>query len=264
MKITSVAQCSKALDFKPRSPWPERLPAFSWRGHLLSGFDRSEGHVIELSSEESLEKIWPDIYPKLTLMELARFYASVKAVDLPMEWSTFFFSYGLRFSGDFEILLQRLVTLPEAIQNWCVLKDLSTRDFSPLKAMEDWSSVLPWLQKMVTFEPSRSEGVRALEWMVDLTLMKRSLEKILSDVSNFSDWVKALRAARFPVMDEKDQQAERLVKELPWPKKLEARYIRSGDKAGFEVKLFVRNTPELHKQIEGLQAVESELERRGL
>ncbi len=264
MKITHVAQCSKVLDFGPRTPWPERLPAFGWRGLLLTGFDRENGHVIELDSEELLEKIWPDIYPKLSLMELARFYRCVEKAGLALEWPTFFFAYGMRFSDDFTALLQRIVTLPADVQRWCVQKDLSVRDLAAFKALADWAPILPWWQKMVTFEPSRTEGVRAIEWMVELFLMKGDLAPILADVTNFSEMVKQMRAQRFPVMDAKDQLAERLVKELPWPKKLEARYVRNGDKAGFEVKLFVRNTPELQKQIEGLQAVESELERRGL
>ncbi len=264
MKITHVAQCNKDLNFGPRVPWPETLPAFSWRGYLLNGFNRTDGHVIELDENELLEKIWPDIYPKLSLMELSRFYHCVLKTGLAMEWSTFFFAYGIRFSEDVQNLVERIIALPPTVQNWCVLKDVSARDLAPLKALADWSAVMPWWWKMLGYEPSRTDGVRALEWIVDLTLMNVDLDPLLAGATNLADWTKRLRSARYPLASEKDQANERLVKELPWPKKLEAKYVRHGDKAGFEVKLFVRSTPDLQKQIEGLQAVESELERRGL
>jgi hypothetical protein len=264
MKITNISQCSKALDFSPRVPWPARLPAFSWRGFLLSGFDREDGHVIELDSAELLEIIWHDIYPKLSLTELARFYDKALRADLQMEWPTFFHSYGIRFTEDTKILMRKIVFMPAHVQKWCVLKDVSARDLAPLKALNDWDEIAPWWQKIVLYEPSRADGVRALEWLVDLNLMGVALDVLLADIGNFSDAVKRLRVKRFPLTEEKDQQAERLVRELPWPKKLEARYVRHGDKTGYEVKLFVRSTPDLQKQIEGLKAVESELEKRGL
>jgi hypothetical protein len=264
MKITHISQCSKALNFGPRVAWPGRLPAFSWRGFLLSGFDREEGHVIELDSSELLEVIWHDIYPKLSLVELARFYDCALRADLPIEWPTFFHAYGIRFSEDTKLVMRKVVYMPERVQLWCVQKDVSARDLAPLRALNDWDQIAPWWQKLVVYEPSRAEGVRALEHLVDLHLMGVALDAVLEGVSNFAEAVKRLRVKRFPLTEEADQQAEKLVRELPWPKKLEARYVRQGDKAGYEVKLFVRSTPDLQKQIEGLRAVESELEKRGL
>ena len=81
MSLILISQCAKDLDFSPSRPWPQALPAMAWNFRLLTGFERDEGLVFDLSSTaNSFLDAVISCYPSLGLAELARFQARIEKV----------------------------------------------------------------------------------------------------------------------------------------------------------------------------------------
>src|SRR5438128_1306046 len=71
MLLRPISQCNTSLDFLPRAVWPSVFPALAWRGHLVCGFERSQGEALELG-ESNLVEILKSCHPELGLAEFAR------------------------------------------------------------------------------------------------------------------------------------------------------------------------------------------------
>lgn len=211
------------------------------------------------SPKTSFEEVLKSLYPSLTLVEWARLVNAVERAGLPLEKDVFSEKHNFRWGEDFSKVCDLILELDEKFLFWANEKQLSTRDLAPLRALASISSFQPYLLKMCEMNPSRSEGVQALEWMVDLFLMGHDLKALVENPKSFSNLLRSLRQKRFPLATQQEAGMADLVQKLPWPKKAQARVLRQGDLSGIEIKFFVQSPSDMKTQLDGLAHVMGEM-----
>lgn len=261
MEFTEISQCVKKLNFSPYTQTATHLPAYSWRGYLLTGFDKESGNCIKLNDDDQLSDVLFELYPHLSLIELSRFYVLAHQNLIDVDWSTLFFKYKIRYSDELDMLMQKINLLPEKFQKWCHDKSISAKDLFPLKMIDSTLSLDAHLVLLANANPTRSDGVKAIEYLVDLSLMKTDLPSL---ENSWAEYYKDLQRKRYPSDYNQNLEGQKLLKELPWPKKMEAKYLRRGDRSGFEIRFFVQSRNELATHLRGLHSVEAELENRSV
>lgn len=260
MPITPIAQCDRRLDFKPQQAWPEALPAYSWQGLLLSGFSRREGRALDLwklSACSWLEAVRA-CYTDLGLGELARLYEGLKIArpTLAQEFrEPLFAAYGLRWSERLEETLDVLLHTPLEFQRWIDDKKWGARDLAVLLAVPQMPEFLPFLEALIELPLSKSQGVQALEWVVELHLMGRPLNDLMPSDHNVAAYLSRLERWRRPQSQEREEQWRKTVTEWPWPSQVQGRWQRIGDEAGLEIKIHTTSPQDFHKKLERLQTI---------
>jgi len=282
-KLINLANCKRNLDFNPESPWPELLPLYCYEDELLCGFNRTtidpETKVISLEGQ-SLPILIKTIHPNLSFPEVARLVEKLslsldKTKDCTNEvWNL----YGYHARENLIILAQKITQLPRDIQRWLSQKKFSPQDLAPLRALNDLKIMNDFWDELLISNPSKSEGVKWIELLVELLLMDFKFEQIhpngikMNSVSgensttscsqslSTSLWLSHLQALRYPLSTNQDLLAETKVRSLHWPAKSEARWSRRGDRSGIELKLFFSNPSELKLNLVRLEKVSNELE----
>ncbi len=273
MKIGTVSQCKRRLNIDLRSVWPSVMPAVAWSDILVGGFNKAEIEecIFVSSDERALEDVLAGLYPKLTFIDISKLAIAVERVGVSIDWRTFCAKIGLRWSDEWPILFQLVRQAPQKLVTWWEMREVSARELAPIKAINDGALLQRWFRlalHVVSFEPSKSEGVQILEWLVDLLLLdpdkgrdRCADQKILAErtLASLRDRV---RSERFPVASQSETLQSALAAKLPWPTGAKAAWVRHGDRTGMEIKLFSNSANELKKQIALLQNAASEWARQ--
>lgn len=234
------------------------MPALVWRGQLLCGFDRADSApALDLSGKNFVD-VWQACHPELGLCEFARFMCL-----LEREWPDLFKElrealaavYGWRWSDRLWQMLQVLVKLPLAFQNFADNKKMSQRDFAPLLAVEDVSVLRPFFDAVPGMVISKFEATRALELFVELFLMNRPLNDLLPTSDNGSLYVRRLEKWRQPQANEQDEEWRKTVNNWPWPAQVQAEWQRFGDQGGIEIKIRTTSPDDFQKKLERLSEI---------
>ncbi|MCB0363825.1 MAG: hypothetical protein H6624_15935 [Bdellovibrionaceae bacterium] len=266
MKSRPLVQCKKNWDFTPLKLWPKRLPPYCWEEEVLTGFDQSEGNAVDLSEGNSPLEVFQLCYPVLSLAELARLWSLVKNDP---RWGhsieALFRRYGYRWNDELEKTCHYLVTLPMSFQNWCSEKQLSPRDLAPVRALPQPKLENGLWECLAKSRLSKSQGVQALEWAVDLLLMDSRWSE-LAPMPGESDnqWLERLKALRFPHTQSRDCEKQIQMSRLPWPSRTQGQWIRQGDKGLLDVRFHADSLEDFHNKLEGLAKVEKALAKDGL
>ncbi|MCB0321280.1 MAG: hypothetical protein KDD60_10160, partial [Bdellovibrionales bacterium] len=271
-----LLQCEKNWDFKPILPWSHCLPVLCWGKEQLTGFDHlpSDGQMaIDTSHDhKSPLPLMKACYPDLSLPELARLWNIVK--DHP-EWNnndpqfgnTLVSTYGYRWNHQLELIFKKLIQTPTPFQAWCSHKRVGPQDLAPLRAISEGQLEIlsPFLSTLGQSPLSKSTGVLLLEWAVDLILLDMPLETIMPSVENdVQTWVTQLRCLRFPRTTTQENLSERKIRELPWPSRTQAQWLRQGDQTFLEIKLQPRSQKELQQKIDELVELEKRIGQLGV
>ncbi len=235
-----ILQCGKNLNFKPRRPWPSALPAFAWKGELISGFERSTGLDLQLAQKATLVEAVKAAHPELSLPELARFTRALRVLwpDLFKEVREHLFKeYSLRWSERLEATLNVIASAPESFQDWASERDLGAREFSALLALPNPLEFHPFLEAMTHLDLTRSAGARALELGAELFMMGRPLNDLLPSGGDGDSYLRQLERWRRPVASGTDEQWRETVRQWPWPAQTKASWQRFGDQSGLEVSI---------------------------
>lgn len=260
MVITSITQRDIALDFQPRTKWPNAFPAFAWRGQLITAFHRTQSVVIDLYELKrgTLIECLVSCYPDLGLCELARLSANLKTV-WPESYQEIrdglFRAYDLRWSERLEDTLNLIATTPLKFQEWADGKKLGARDFSPLLALANPKEFSPFLFAMADLEATRSEGVRILENGVELFMMGRPLNDLLPTQKNGGEYLRLLEKWRRPKALGSDEQWKQEISKWPWPSHVQAQWQRFGDQSGLEIKLRATSREDLLKKLQQMNSI---------
>lgn len=262
-QLRQVSQCASYLDFEPRSPWPQGLPAVAINGYVIAGFQQDSvfDHCMSWDQEEEIASLFRSLYFELSACELARLWKN--ALLLPsFPVKKIFSKFHVPWTESIEKLCPLVTQLPIGFQNFCTAKKWSFSDFLPLTAAQGLI-MSPFYLRMIEMNLSRNHGVLALELIVDLLFMGRTpVELLPSDTTVTAEqWLESLRALRYPESSGKDHWSSRQLDQLPWPGTAEARWTRQGDKPGIELKLFVSNPSDLKKYLQSLSEVQSLLEK---
>lgn len=264
--------CQRHLDFHPENPWPELLPLYCHNDELLCGFQRStreNENVIQLE-HESLPLCIKTIYPQLSFPELSRLIAllSARFPNSPDLYSEIWGLYGYQARENLSLLAQKLIQIPMDIQRWLSQKKLAPQDLAPLRALEDLSVLDDFWDEILLANPSKSDGVKWLEMLIELILMGFSKSQLMSTASSTENapsnstaqWLSHLHALRYPLATQQAEQAEQKIRSFSWPPKSEARWVRRGDRSGVELKLFFSNPQELKINNIRLEKIAQDLE----
>lgn len=260
MSLRPISQCDKALDFQPRSSWPDALPAISWKGQLLCGFSRSGGAAVdlfELNGSNFVDAL-KACQPELGLAEWARLSHRLSALwpDLYMDFREVMFSlYGLKWSDRLDQMLRVLQSTPLTFQNWVDEKKFGLRDLVPLLALPNVREFEPFLSAISGVMLSKFEGARALEFGVELFLMDRPLNDLLPTSDNGGLWLRRLEQWRKPISTSRDDEQRREVSQWPWPSQVQAQWSRVGDEAGLEIKIRTTSPDDLEKKLQKLSVI---------
>lgn len=260
MKSQPLSHCKKSWDFSPCQPWPQGLPAFCWQTELLTGFERDQGEALDLSEDGSLLQVFHSVYPKLSLPELARLWNLVKESPLWADQvSELFRLHSLRWNQELEKTVQLLIQLPMEFQTWCSDKQLGARDLAPLRALDLNLAEGLWTS-LAQCQLSKSQGVQALEWSVDLLLMGKTWQEIQPQAGTSGQgWLAQLKTWRFPNTESVDESKKAKTARLPWPARTQGQWLRQGDRGLLEVRLQADSLEDFRKKLSGLAKVEKAL-----
>jgi hypothetical protein len=236
------------LFFRPLTKWPESLPALSYKGILISGFEHSRQHpVYELPSgpDSTFSQLIVEIYPSLTLPELARIIYHPLSAQI-LEPQQLIRTMGFHDSADFRKVLKLITQLPNGFQDWISSKKVGAQELFPLLNLTIEKATL-LTNRLIELSETKSETIQRLEWTSDLVLMNHDIKKLL--ILSLVE----LRQTRFPNTTLRDEHLKSL--NLPWSSHLKPKMQRRGDQSGFDVQFFASTPYELEKLADNLKKV---------
>lgn len=257
MTLIPTAQCIAAIHFEPGLSWPQGLPAVAINKVILAGFhcDMAFNHVIDPQDSEQIADVFKSLYPDLSFAELVRFGQKAKSITW-MPVVKIQTKYGFQPNAFFNECAEALLQQSIGFQKWCESKKVGPQDLAPLLSAGGLD-IRPLKLKIVSLNLSKSEGIQALELGIDLMLMGHSWDEIKgSEPDSGKTWLHHLTQIRYPQTFQRDQERQKRWQGLPWPGTSQARWVRQGDRAGVELKIFVSQPSDLKKHLVSLQRVQ--------
>lgn len=261
MKLTASGRNYQVLALCECAKWPSSMPPLVFRSVQIAGRrDLSlAAMTLEANDQADLEKLLADLYLPLSLAKFSQLKSSCESVGLSVQWPRLADLSGYRWSDDFVRALDTLSRVSTTFLDWCAEKDIGARDLAPLRAVKCIESLNSHLEHLVKWNPSRSEGVKAIEFAVDLFLMGKPIDTTFQSAPNFGELYRELQKLRYPETTHRQLLAESKLKELPWPKRSQVRVARVGDQSGVEIKFFIQSAEDLRKQVENFALVSREM-----
>lgn len=255
----------KDWDFSPFKTWPRALPAFAFNDQLLCGFDREDGEVVVLNADNLLDVCY-SIHPELSFIELSRLHQRLplSAEEIPQLWSL----YGYRWREALAETVQRVLSVPREIQNLFQEKKMGPNDLAPLRSLTDTAGLSPYWRPMIQCQASKSELIKILELLVELTLLGKTdladHHSTTPSTENTMDlsarvWLQKLNRLRYPMSSSSEDACDKKIKEIHWPLRSDARWTRRGDLSGIELKMFFSHPQELKRSLMKLEQINEDL-----
>ncbi len=264
--LVEIQALKSDLQF-PEFPSPARtsgksiqLPlAWAIDDQLISGFTLSKGAQalsIPLGDTKSNVDYFYEVNPKLSVPQVC-FLINSPVFSTLFDSDYFFSCWGKGQKENVSTLAASLITFPMELLCWIHEKDVGVQDLAPLKAIS-FEQIRPFTEFFLKTRPSKTEGVQILELVVDLTLLGTPQEIILSAMAADAQvTLKNLKVLRYPNTIERDQDLKGKLL-LSWPSNVQTKFQRRGDKAGFDLQLFVSSSAELKKTVTHLEKVVEE------
>jgi len=258
MRIIDLSQCKTDLDFKPIRSWPALLPIFAYKGQKLVGFEGQEdspaqaGHRIALEYPEAISfaDVLVTLYEKLSGAELLHLCALIQKLwpDQGLEQKVLQ-AFGFRVRDSLAKLLDWYTKLPTSYQTWLKSKDLGFNELEALRLIPIDSGPGRFVDHLLGWQPSRSDGFRALEMYGDLRGFgesPESLEALLHEPT-LEATLNKLFSLRYPERHKRMQSMQKKSKQLPWPRNTQTRWDFQSDRPSLEVRLKVHSATELER-----------------
>ncbi len=272
-ELISTTRCDDSLNFAPLSMWPQGLPAVSINKVLIAGFGQQLTLNYQIPNENSaniVADLFRSLYSDLSFAELA----ALQKLSAPFDWlplDLIVQKFGFQYNDSFIKVCQVLQTTPENFRKWCAEKKVGPQDLMPLLSFtEKMNSLNVLFLEILQLKLSKALGVKALELGIELLMMGTAAESLSSQnlITNHNNkdknpgelWLEALSWLRYPETKARDEERRRQMDQLPWPGHSQARWVRQGDRAGIELKLFVAQPSDLKKYLNSLQTVQDMLD----
>ncbi len=150
-------------------------------------------------------------------------------------------------------LVSFITSLNQDFLTWLHEKNLRAQDLASAILVKP-EQLEKFLSAFLQLAPSKSEGVQILELLADLILLEKTDEALLSSLQkNAPAALGKLKELRYPQATTRDRLQSHL--NLSWPQNVNAKFQRRGDRAGFDLQVFVGNSNELKKTINHLEKV---------
>lgn len=253
------------LDFRPLGHWPSGLPAVAVNKWILAGFGQSLvfNHECHADDPQCFFELFCSLYNELSFSELARLWK--KSSELPwFPMKQIAGHYRVHLGSQFEDVSDALLLMPMEFQNWCAQKKFHQGDLLPLLAVhhlqhldQGLENFQKLIQTIVALSCTKSQGVQALEWGLELLMMKFKWQELspFPEMQSVEAWLAHLKELRFPETKERDESAAIKILKLPWPGSSQVKWVRQGDQPGIELKLFVTKPSDLKKYAASLKEV---------
>lgn len=258
MKITQISQCKKELDFNPALQPHHHIYAIALDGQLISGFHWSlEQNCLNyehLDSQAQLH-LFKSLYHQLSFVEIARLTQLLKVTPiLPVAelWQAYHYSFNQHHQELVEIITQ----LPSYFLKYTQEKQWDPQDFYILKSVKDLSLLENLFINLSQKNPSKSLGGQIFELATELLLLGRTWTELEPQNLSNEEWHKKLNTLRYQQALSLDHEKSSILKTIP-SQLAQAKWVRRGDKAGVELKLFFSSSTELSKNILQLQKLEA-------
>jgi hypothetical protein len=253
MKVRSLSECDHQFDFFNRRPLKSGFPVLAWGSHIITPVQEGKDVVSLNPNTTHLEQLIYDLYPDLSLMELARLEENLWKLDLNI-FNQILEKYSLSPSENLSQTLDILRKAPEDFQNWAHEKRISVRDLAPLRTGE--SRDLHFiLEQIVRARATRQQGVQILEIAAELFHSDAPIAEIMSLSEAAEIWLAHLKKMRYPMASAADLEMQNKIRALAWPAHVEAEWLRRGDQTGLQIKFFAQSQTELSKQLEKLKSI---------
>lgn len=260
-ELLPISQCDTQLKFESSLHWPEGLPAVAVNALVLAGFGQSLvfNHRIPIEDRTGLVNLVTSLYPNLSFLEAARFWRQARLISwLPIE--EILARWNVRLDEEWIRGAQRALNLPKGFQQWLVDKKISAADLHVLSSAHGLR-LEPLLHAILSSQATRSQGVLALQLGIELALRGLSIDELVLQADETAElWIDRLGELHDPHRAKKDADGAARLQNLPWPGQSQARWVRQGDKAGLELRLFVADPSELKKSVTSLQKIQDLLE----
>ena len=260
--LLPISQCNMSLRFECSRYWPAGLPAVAINGCVVAGFAQKLvfNHSVDPIEREAVAELIFSLYPQMSFVETARFYQVARPHDwVPLD--LLLEKWGFRKNETWELTASQCLKLPVGFQNWLMEKNVGAQELQVLLAA-DGVRLEPLLHAILQAKFSRQQGVQALENGVELLLLGKTEEEILPyESENYELWLGRLKNLRYPRTFSQDEKSRGNLSQLPWPGQSQARWVRQGDRAGIELKIFVANPTELKKSVHSLQKIQELLDQ---
>ena len=220
------------LDFKPRQKWPDLLPviaceASSGKLVAVAGFERKETVevlVIDLPVLEALNQLWPE--EKMGSLERLRFF-KILGKPHPMEF---------------------LLNWPLDFQQFLDGRGLPLKNLKPLEYLSDWKSEIA--REILGLNLTSSEVREAFDLLCDLKLTGHTWAEIIPLSLG------RLKALRNPKTISSDSAQSETVDKISWPRGVQAKWERRGDRAGVTIQANIATHGEWLKLKASLEKLE--------
>lgn len=229
-----------SLNFQPTHTWPGSLPAVAIGNDLVAGFELSSDHPThqhEVKSPEENTKRLMDLYHNLDLSELSRLifkprFAALFSEELLLQLNQ------MGSNPDLKAVLKMISGFSLELQNWISSKKPGYNELSPLLPLSLENQIFV-LGQAVKFQESKTLSALRIELLSDLLQMDFSKQD-LADLT-----LENLKKKRYPQTTLRDQKVSLV--DLTLPKTVKSRFLRQGDKGGFEIQFFAGTPAELNK-----------------
>jgi hypothetical protein len=191
------------------------------RLEALSGFDQRTNEKVEVLILDSTAKdVSARIYQNLAPLEELRLLSVLK---IPSPY-------------------QYLLSLPKTFQDFCDDRSVSLKVLRPLEYLTPWTNEI--FRNFENSKPSASQIREILDLLCDLNFQGKSWSECSVSTGDPHKWILALRKLRFPLSWNSDDKASKAIQTLPWPRGVQAKWERQGDRAGVSIQVKVNNSRE--------------------
>lgn len=214
------------LNFRPRGHH-FHLAQVEWKNVVLNSQCHGDQPIVDLSPRPLAECLF-HLFGPLSLIELSELFTAIDEFPKLMaafDTSEFMQSQGRQWSERQAQLFTTLQKTPLAFREWAHQKQMGSKDLQPLLAIEDLEAFAPLLIDLAENSLSRNEGKQAIDLLVDLFLLKRSVADLRSPQTG--SWLKNLNKLRRP-QSLKNEAAQST--DIGWPQYVQVVNQRQGDR----------------------------------
>ncbi|OQW53400.1 MAG: hypothetical protein A4S09_07310 [Proteobacteria bacterium SG_bin7] len=255
MKVRLTKECDRVFDFFSRRQPKAGFPVLAWGAHIITQVQDGKDVVSLNPQTTNLPQLIFDLYPDLSLVELANLEENLRALDLDT-FPKVLEKYNLNHSENLSLTLDILRGAPEDFRSWAHERRVSVRDLAPLRCEVSKEFVFV-LEQIVRSRATRQQGAQILEIAVELHLNDTPLSEVMSLSDSAEIWLAYLKKIRYPLSTSADREMQNKVKSMPWPNHVEAEWQRRGDQAGVQIRFFAQSETELNRHLENLRNMKS-------
>ncbi len=253
MELIALKECDKSFDFQALAEWPEFWPPFAYNKIQISGFKSQNPLALNFKPPVNFLSLFFSCHPRLQLSELADINHRWNTIppEWDFTWGAFFKAYGLHQEvKSIQKLLTSLKSTPLSFQNWVSKKQAHFNDLRILnsfKNTKDLSTLFDWMEKK---QVSHAQGVKALRGAGELLLMGKDISPALnhSPERSSEEDLQVLEQMRHPHTSLRDEAQKRKIQEALWPSGTQSEWVRKGDRAGLQIKIWCKTPQEFDKK----------------